>query len=121
MRVTSVRECDYGDLNGAPVEKLDSRRRLVDRPYPGGESYRNCIERMRSFLADVACEFEGRRVLVIAHSAQRWALRSLLERLPLEYFVDAPLRGGRDGSTSSSDTSWHDVTSQLSLLVIEQR
>jgi broad specificity phosphatase PhoE len=62
----------------------------VDEPFPGGESYRDCVERMRSFLADVGAEFDGRRVLVIAHSAQRWALRHLLEGVPLEELVDAP-------------------------------
>src|SRR6266536_4063808 len=85
-----LRECDYGKLNGAPVAELEPRRRFVEAPFPSGESYRDCVERMRSFLADVAAEFDGRRVLVIAHSAQRWALRQLLEGVPLEDLVDAP-------------------------------
>jgi broad specificity phosphatase PhoE len=89
-RDARLRECDYGDLNGAPVGELDPRRRFVDRPYPGGESYRDCVEKMRGFLADVVREFDGRRVLVIAHSAQRWALQHLLEGVPLEDIVDAP-------------------------------
>jgi broad specificity phosphatase PhoE len=89
-RDARLRECDYGELNGTPVERLEPRRRFVDEPFPGGESYRDCVERMRSFLADVAAEFDGRRVLVIAHSAQRWALRHLLEGAPLEELVDAP-------------------------------
>jgi broad specificity phosphatase PhoE len=45
---------------------------------------------MRRFLHDVGREFDGRRVLVIAHSAQRYALRHLLEGVPLEELVDAP-------------------------------
>jgi broad specificity phosphatase PhoE len=85
-----LRECNYGDLNSAPVGELDPRRRFVDRPFPGGESYRDCVDKMRSFLGEVAREFEGGRVLVIAHSAQRWALRHLLEGIPLEELVDAP-------------------------------
>jgi broad specificity phosphatase PhoE len=85
-----LRECNYGELNGAPVGRLDPRRRFVDQPYPGGESYRDCVQKMRAFLDDVAREFDGRRVLVIAHSAQRWALRHLLEGVPLEELVDAP-------------------------------
>jgi broad specificity phosphatase PhoE len=85
-----LRECNYGDLNGAPVCELSPRRLFVDRPYPGGESYRDCVVKVRRFLEDVAREFDGRRVLVIAHSAQRWALRHLLEGRPLEELVDAP-------------------------------
>jgi broad specificity phosphatase PhoE len=85
-----LRECNYGDLNGAPVGELDPRRRFVDEPFPGGDSYRDCVEKMGSFLAEVAREFDGRRILVIAHSAQRFALRHLLEGVPLEELVDAP-------------------------------
>jgi broad specificity phosphatase PhoE len=85
-----LRECNYGRLNGAPVEQLEPRRRFIDRPYPDGESYRDCATRMRSFLDDVVREFDRRRVLVVAHSAQRWALRHLIEGVPLEELVDAP-------------------------------
>jgi alpha-ribazole phosphatase/probable phosphoglycerate mutase len=85
-----LRECNYGDLNGAPVGELEPRRRFVDEPFPGGESYRDCVENMRAFLDDVVREFNGRRVLVIAHSAQRFALRHLFEGVPLEELVDAP-------------------------------
>jgi broad specificity phosphatase PhoE len=85
-----LRECNYGKLNGAPVGELAPRRRFVDQPFPDGESYRDCVEKMRAFLADTTREFDGRRVLVIAHSAQRWALRNLLDGIPLEELVDAP-------------------------------
>ena len=34
-----------------------------------------CVQKLRGFLDDVRGEFDNRRVLVIAHSAQRWALR----------------------------------------------
>jgi len=85
-----LRECNYGRLNGAPVGELDPRGRFVDEPYPEGESYRDCVERMRLFLAAVAREFDRGRVLVIAHSAQLWTLRHLLEGVSLEELVDAP-------------------------------
>lgn len=85
-----LRECNYGELNGAPAGELEPRRRFVDDAFPGGESYRDCVERFQQFLDGVSREFDGRRVLVIAHSAQRWALRHLLEGVPLEELVDAP-------------------------------
>jgi broad specificity phosphatase PhoE len=89
-RDARLRECNYGELNGAPVGQLEPRRRFVDEPFPGGESYRDCVERFDEFLADVTRELGGKRVLVIAHSAQRWALGHLLEGIPLEDLVDAP-------------------------------
>jgi 2,3-bisphosphoglycerate-dependent phosphoglycerate mutase len=92
-----LRECDYGELNGMPSARLEAvRARHVDVPYPGGESYRDCVARMRSFLADLAPEYDGKRVLVVGHSATRWALDHLLTGNPLEELVAAPFEW-RDG------------------------
>jgi alpha-ribazole phosphatase/probable phosphoglycerate mutase len=86
-----LRECNYGALNGAPVEQLAAERALhIDRPFPGGQSYRDVVEQTRSFLHDLAVGWEGKRVVVIAHSANRWALDHLLNGVPLEHLVDAP-------------------------------
>jgi broad specificity phosphatase PhoE len=86
-----LRECDYGELNGAQVEQVTAvRRRRVDEPFPGGESYRQVVERMRLFLDDVARVHDGDRVLAIGHSANRWALDHLVHGTPLEELVDAP-------------------------------
>jgi broad specificity phosphatase PhoE len=86
-----LRECDYGELNGATVDEVAAvRRRHVDEPFPGGESYRQVVERTRDFLDDVAARHDGERILVISHSANRWALQHLLEGAPLEELVDAP-------------------------------
>jgi len=88
-----LRECDYGDLNGAPVDEVATvRRRHVDEPFPRGESYREVVERMRAFLDDVAVRHDGERVVVIAHSANRWALDHLVHGTPLEELVDAPFQ-----------------------------
>ena len=86
-----LRECDYGELNGASVDAVAAVRRLhVDEPFPGGESYRQVVERIRDFLDEVAARHDGERILVIAHSANRWALQHLLDGAPLEELVDAP-------------------------------
>jgi len=85
-----LRECDYGELNGASVELLAPRSRFIATPFPGGgESYRDVVERVRGFIGDLA-PFEGRRVLVVGHSATRWALDHLLTGRALEDLVDAP-------------------------------
>jgi broad specificity phosphatase PhoE len=86
-----LRECNYGELNGAPVARIESERaRRIDEPYPGGESYRDCVERMRAFLDDLAPEYDGTRVLLIGHAATRWALQHIFVGTPLEELVDAP-------------------------------
>jgi broad specificity phosphatase PhoE len=85
-----LRECDYGELNGAPVEALRPRRQWIHQPYPGGQSYWDVMEQTRAFLEDVKRWYDGRRVLVVAHSANRWSLQHLLDRVALEDLVDAP-------------------------------
>jgi broad specificity phosphatase PhoE len=64
----------------------------VDEPFPRGESYRQVVERTRAFLDDVAVCHEGERIVVIAHSANRWALDHLVHGTPLEELVEAPFQ-----------------------------
>jgi alpha-ribazole phosphatase/probable phosphoglycerate mutase len=86
-----LRECDYGKLNGAPVARVNAeRRRRIDEPFPGGESYRQVVYRTAEFLADLVRDWDGRRVLVIAHSANLGALEVLLHGRHLTEFLDSP-------------------------------
>jgi broad specificity phosphatase PhoE len=86
-----LRECDYGELNGSPVAEIDALKpSRIDEPFPGGESYRQVVERTRSFLNHLFPELDGTSVLLIAHSANRWALQHLLLGAPLEDIVAAP-------------------------------
>ena len=85
-----LRECNYGVMNGMPVEELERTRRAhIDEPFDGGESYRQVVDRMGAFLEDLAAEVdaEGRSVLLIGHSATRWALDHLLDGMPLEQWA----------------------------------
>ena len=86
-----LRECNYGEPNGMPRARLEAERsRHVDEPWPGGESYRQVVERTRDFLRDLAAGWQGRRVLIIAHSANRWALDCLLNGADLRAVIAAP-------------------------------
>jgi broad specificity phosphatase PhoE len=76
-----LRECDYGEMNGMPRAFLDEQRvQRVDEPWPGGESWREAVARVSSFLDEVRAE----RVLVIGHVATRWALDHRVRGRPLE-------------------------------------
>ncbi|MGO1080826.1 histidine phosphatase family protein [Inquilinus sp. CA228] len=88
-----LRECNYGELNGCPVEMLATMRgQHLEHPFPGGQSYRQVVEATESFLKDVKDRWDGARVLVIAHSANRWDLQHLLDGARLEDLVEAPLK-----------------------------
>jgi broad specificity phosphatase PhoE len=87
---TRLRECNYGQLNGMPVARLEAERgQHLDIPYPGGQSYRQVVDQMRSFLREVAPRHQNQTILLIAHSANRWALQCLLEGQKLEALVGA--------------------------------
>jgi broad specificity phosphatase PhoE len=94
-----LRECDYGDWNGGPVERIAAARQAhIRTPFPGGQSYLNAVEQMAAFLRDLARDWDGHRVLVIGHTATRWALDHLINGVALEDLVDAPF-GWREGWT----------------------
>jgi 2,3-bisphosphoglycerate-dependent phosphoglycerate mutase len=85
-----LRECDYGAGNGAPAAVVHERRaEHLDRPYPGGESWRQAVRRVGGFLADLPGGWDGTRVLVIGHVATRWAFDHLIDGVPLEELIAA--------------------------------
>ena len=86
-----LRECSYGDLNGSSREALRAiQGHYVEEPFSGGQSYRDVVRGMASFLDDLASAHDGERVLLIGHSATRFALDHLLSGIPLEDVVAGP-------------------------------
>ncbi len=75
-----LRECDYGQLNGMSREELEHGRAAhVEVPWPEGESYLDVVRRTRALVDDLLVEWDNNRILLVAHSANRWALEYLLE------------------------------------------
>ena len=80
-----LRECDYGDLNEMPVERLHADRlKHLDHPFPGGESWRQAVGRAGRVLEDLPMRWNDCRVLIIGHVATRWALDHFLNGVPVE-------------------------------------
>lgn len=84
-----LRECDYGRWNGLPRDQvLADKRAHLDEPYPDGESWRQAVDRVTGFLADLAQRWSGRRVLVVGHVATRHAFEHALCGVPVEQLLD---------------------------------
>ena len=79
-----LRECDYGELNGAPRDQVHADRVAhLSTPYPGGESWQQAVDRVGSFLGDLLPRWDGARVLVVGHVATRLGLDHFLLGVPL--------------------------------------
>jgi 2,3-bisphosphoglycerate-dependent phosphoglycerate mutase len=86
-----LRECDYGELNGAPVDVVHAEReRRLDEPYPGGESWRGALDRVDGCLDDLAARWDGARLVVIGHVATRFALDRRVHGAILEELMETP-------------------------------
>jgi broad specificity phosphatase PhoE len=70
-----LRECDYGEMNGASSAEVHGDRSVyLNHAYPGGESWNDATERVGRFLADLPSRWDGLRILVVEHVATRWGL-----------------------------------------------
>lgn len=93
IRDARLRECNYGSLNGNPVERVHRDRiRYLSERYPEGETYQDVVRRMRDFLCELSQDRDGCRVLLISHSANRWALDCLLGDASLHELIAAPFQ-----------------------------
>jgi broad specificity phosphatase PhoE len=101
-----LRECDYGQLNGMPTTRLHAERlQHLDTPWPGGQSYQQVVEQTRDLLRELAAHRDGTRLLLIAHSANRWALDHLLLGRNLADLVTAPF-AWQEGWHYTLPTGW---------------
>jgi broad specificity phosphatase PhoE len=73
IRDARLRECDYGQRTQCPRDQLALEQHITE-PYPDGESLRMVTERVGAFLQDRLQDSDGRRIVVIAHAAPRYAL-----------------------------------------------
>jgi broad specificity phosphatase PhoE len=101
-----LREVDYGAWNGMSVSRLEGERtRRIRRPFPGGESYQQVVDRVAGFLEELARDWDGTRVLLVGHTATRWALDQLLAGADLAELVMAPF-GWQEGWSYALPAGW---------------
>jgi broad specificity phosphatase PhoE len=93
---------DYGDFKGKPQSSMGPPHEYIDVPYPGGESWRDCLARWRSFFDEVLTTYDGQPVLLLgqaraairmcAHLCDGWNLSDAVDleltdpKVPWVYF-----------------------------------
>ncbi len=76
-----LRECNYGDLNGASsdiVEPMQEDEALT-KPFPNGESYEDVKARVSDFLNFLKQNYDGKHIAIVAHKAPQLSLDVLLK------------------------------------------
>lgn len=74
-----LRECNYGDLNGAPDTSFKNDiLKYVNSRFPNGESYEDVKIRIQDLLNFIKSNYEGKHIALLAHQAPQLALEVLL-------------------------------------------
>jgi broad specificity phosphatase PhoE len=80
-----LRECNYGDMTGKPAAQIEAERiRHISEPFPNGESYEQCMQRMAGFFSWFRKIFEGKTVEIIGHRATHYGVEYIGLGKPLE-------------------------------------
>ncbi len=75
-----LRECNYGDLNGASSDIVEpmQEEECLTKPFPNGESYEDVKARISSFLAFLKTNYDGKYVAIVGHKAPQISIEVLL-------------------------------------------
>lgn len=91
VRDRRLRECDYGRLTRRPARELDPLRpHAIRTPFPGGQSYLDCVDQMQGVLDELCRQWPGGWVLLIGHRATHYALDVLIGGQTLDELIRAP-------------------------------
>ena len=71
-----LRECDYGDLNGASEKEVDYSKH-IGKQFPNGESLEDVKKRVNDFLNFLKKNYVGKHIAIVAHKAPQLALEVL--------------------------------------------
>jgi len=111
-----LNEVDYGQASGWPVTKwLEAhppkdperwREDYLDTPYPGGESYRDCLNRLEAFGRDIAGRPEG-TLLIVTHTLPIRLMLSVFYREDPRLWLPKPIaNAGAYRAEMQNDGRW---------------
>ena len=82
-----LRECNYGDYDGASKE-LVVYEDHISKPFPNGESLVDVEKRIREFLEEVKLEYSGKTIAIVAHRAPQLAIEVITKKNTWEEVID---------------------------------
>jgi broad specificity phosphatase PhoE len=86
-----LRECNYGKLAKRPKKDIDALKIVkISEPFPDGESYNDCVIRVKDFLDYLKSNFDCKTVLIIGHRATQYGLEKCILNRELSEIITAP-------------------------------
>ena len=83
-----LNEVDYGDLEHHPNGEIYKvRADYINKPFPNGESYQQCMERMKDFIDQLEKNYKGKKVMITGHSGTQYRLEHWINGKSLEKVV----------------------------------
>ena len=75
-----IRECNYGDLNGADSSLVKDENH-IEFPYPNGESLKDVEKRIYAFCQYLLENHDGKTIALVAHKAPQLALEVITKNI----------------------------------------
>ena len=86
-----LREINYGDLNGKPVEVVNSiKEERIKEPFPNGESYEQATGRVHDFYRELRSNHEKKVILIVGHSVTQFGLDVIVGNRTIEKCLSTP-------------------------------
>lgn len=97
-----LREANYGKFNGQPDKNFKNNlTEYINRPFPGGESYKDVEKRLRDFCQYLKINYNNKHIAIVAHQAPQLALEVILNNKTWEQAIKEDWR-----NTKSWQPGW---------------
>jgi len=88
-----LREINYGDFNGKPVEIVDPMRiERIEKPFTNGESYIQAINRIHDFCTELKANHAEKAILIVGHSVTKFGLDTFTGKRTIEECLNTPFK-----------------------------
>ena len=90
-----LRECNYGDLDGADKAKIIYEEH-INKPFPNGESLKDVERRIKDFIDFLNKKYQGKSIGIMAHRAPQLAFEVLTKNISWEEAIKNDWRKTKD-------------------------
>lgn len=91
IKDSRLRECNYGDLNGADSYLVVDDEHIKEK-FPNGEALIDVEKRMRDFCNFLLENYNGKHIAIVAHKAPQLALQVITQALTWEEALEKDWR-----------------------------